>query len=210
MAELERLFTEFVERHLAGEAPDPWACIDQLSGDEREDLEELIDAYFVGAPPQAWDPEAFKGSDAERITDALDRSFRGQSGLWPAILPRLRDRVQMTRGALVEQLADRLGVGDRREKVALYYHEMEQGLLPSKGVSDRVLAALGAIVDTSVDALRRAGESLSSEPLGDAEATVFARKARPDPEFALAETIARDELDSASEWDEVDELFRGG
>ena len=33
MAELDRLFTEFVERHLAGEDPDPWSYIDQLSGD---------------------------------------------------------------------------------------------------------------------------------------------------------------------------------
>src|SRR3954453_23952459 len=92
MAEPEHLFTEFVERHLAGEAPDPWSYIDQLSGDEREQLEELIDAYFVGAPPRSWNADAYRGSSAERIDDVLDRSFRGQAGLWPAILPWLRDR----------------------------------------------------------------------------------------------------------------------
>ena len=106
MPELDRLFTEFVERHLAGEDPDPWSYIDQLSGDEREELEELIDAYFVGAPPRSWDAAAYRGSSAERIADALDRSFRGQAGLWPAVLPRLRDRARLTRGALVERLAE--------------------------------------------------------------------------------------------------------
>ncbi len=131
MAELEGLFTEFVGRHLAGEDPDPWAYVDQLSGDERSELEELIDAYFVGAPPRNWDAGAYRGSGAERIAEALDRSFRGAAGLWPAVLPRLRDRAQIARGALVQRLADALGVGDRREKVAAYYHEMEQGLLPS-------------------------------------------------------------------------------
>ena len=55
MPELDQLFTEFVERHLAGEDPDPWSYIDQLSDDEREELAELIDAYFVGAPPRTWD-----------------------------------------------------------------------------------------------------------------------------------------------------------
>ncbi len=105
MPELDQLFTEFVERHLAGEEPDPWSYVDQLSGDEREELEELIDAYFVGAPPRSWDAAAYRGSSAERIADALDRSFRGQAGLWPAVLPRLRDRARLTRGALVRTLS---------------------------------------------------------------------------------------------------------
>jgi hypothetical protein len=211
MAELERLFTEFVERHLAGEEPDPWSYIEQLSGGEREELEELIDAYFVGAPPRSWDAAAYRGSSAERIADALDRSFRGQAGLWPAVLPRLRDRARLTRGALVERLAAALGVGERRDKVATYYHQMEQGSLPSAGVSGRVLDAIAGIVGASGEALRRAGEPLSGEPTEDAAAALFTRKARPAPEYgAPAEAMkARDE-DRKAEWDEVDELFRGG
>jgi hypothetical protein len=212
MPDLERMFTEFVERHLAGEGPDPWSYIEQLSGEEREELEELIDAYFVGAPPRAWDPAAYKGSGAERIADALDRSFRGQAGLWPAILPRLRDRARLTRGALVERLAESLGVGDRREKVAAYYHEMEQGLLPSAGVSARALEALAGIVGASAEALRRAGAPLSGERLGDeAAAAVFARRATETREYGPPdEPLETREADRASEWDEVDELFMGG
>jgi hypothetical protein len=212
MPELERLFTEFVERHLAGENPDPWSYIDQLPGEEREKLEELIDAYFVGAPPRSWDADAYKGSSAERIADALDRSFRGQAGLWPAVLPRLRDRARLTRGALVERLAAALGVGARHEKVAAYYHEMEQGLLPSAGVSGRVLDVLAGIVGTSTEALRRAGEPLSGKPPVDAAAASFARKAMPaPPEYAAPpEAMEQREQDRKVEWDEVDELFTGG
>jgi hypothetical protein len=211
MAEVERLFTEFIERHVAGEDPDPWSYIEQLSGEEREELEELIDAYFVGAPPRNWDAAAYRGSSAERMADALDRSFRGQAGLWPAVLPRLRDRAQLTRGALVERLARTLGVDNRREKVAGYYHEMEQGLLPSAGVSGRVLEALGDMVGTSAEALRRAGEPLSGELAGEAENAVFARRARPAPEYAPpGETVKASAADRIEEWDEVDELFQGG
>src|ERR687895_645546 len=71
------------------------------------ELEQLF-TEFVGAPPRTWDAAAYKGSSAERIADALDRSFRGQAGLWPAVLPRLRDRARLTRGALVERLAEAL------------------------------------------------------------------------------------------------------
>jgi hypothetical protein len=210
MAELDRLFTEFVERHLAGEDPEPWSYIDQLSGAEREELEELIDAYFVGAPPRSWNAEAYRGSSAERIADALDRSFRGQAGLWPAVLPRLRDRAQLTRGALVQRLADKLGVGDRREKVAGYYHEMEQGLLPSAGVSGRVLDALAGIVGASAEFLRRAGEPLSKEPSGEAKGAVFARTATQASEYEASKALEAHDEDRAVEWDAVDELFRGG
>jgi hypothetical protein len=210
MAELDRLFTEFVERHLAGEDPEPWSYIDQLSGAEREELEELIDAYFVGAPPRSWNANAYRGSSAERIADALDRSFRGQAGLWPAVLPRLRDRAQLTRGALVQRLADKLGVGERREKVAGYYHEMEQGLLPSAGVSGRALDALAGIVGTSAEFLRRAGEPLSKEPSGEAKGAVFARTATQAPEYEASKALEAHDEDRAVEWDEVDELFRGG
>jgi hypothetical protein len=211
MSELDRLFTEFIERHLAGEGPDPWSYIDQLSGAEREELEELIDAYFVGAPPRSWNAEAYKGSSAERIADSLDRSFRGQAGLWPAVLPRLRDRARLTRGALVERLAEGLGVGDRRDKVAGYYHEMEQGLLPSAGVSGRVLDALAGIVGASAESLRRAGEPLSKEPPDGAKGAVFARKAPPAPGYASpGEALEAHAANRVAEWDEVDELFRGG
>jgi hypothetical protein len=209
--ELEPLFTEFVERHLAGEEPDPWSYIDQLSGAERDELEELIDAYFVGAPPRAWDAAAYRGWCAVRIADGLDRSFRGQAGLWPAVLPRLRDRARLTRGALVDRLAESLGVRDRREKVARYYHEMEQGLLPSAGVSGRVIDALSGIVGASAEALRRAGEPLSGETSGEADGAIFARRARAAPEYGPAdEEAALADADRTPEWDEVDELFRGG
>ena len=49
------------------------------------------------------------------------------------MLPRLRDRAGLKRSTLVERLAAALGVSDRQDKVAGYYHEMEQGLLPAAG-----------------------------------------------------------------------------
>ena len=61
----------------------------------------------------------------------------------------------------------------REQKVAGYYHEMEQGTLDSRGVSERVLAALGEIYGTTAEKLREIGE-----PLGDRRRRRPARRHR--------------------------------
>ena len=213
MADVRRLLAEFVEAHLGGRDPDPWEYIGRLEGGEREELEALIDAYYMDAPPRPWDAEAFGGSEAERVVDAIDRSFRGRAGRWPAVLPRLRNRARLKRSELVARLTEALGVGDREEKVGGYYHQMEQGLLPSSGVSKRVLDALAQILGVSADLLRNAGRPLTTDA-GDADDAVFARTARPTPEWQLEHAEAAPAPGAAAErdaeWDEVDELFRGG
>jgi transcriptional regulator with XRE-family HTH domain len=214
MAEVERLFAEFVEAHLGGRDPDPSEYIGHLGEGDRQELEELIDAYYVDAPPRPWDAEAFRGSDAERLVDAIDRSFRGRAGLWPAVLPRLRDRARLKRSDLVAKLAKTLGVSDREQKVASYYHEMEQGLLASAGVSSRVLDGLAEILGVTADSLRETGRALRTD-VGEADDAVFARTARPSPAWQLEHAEAAPPPGAASaereaEWDEVDKLFRGG
>ena len=77
----------------------------------------------------------------------------------PAARPRA-----LKRADLVERLAAALGAPDKQDKVGFYYHEMEQGLLPSEGVNDKVLEALGTILGQSAEALRQAGRSLLPEP----------------------------------------------
>jgi hypothetical protein len=75
-----------------------------------------------------------------------------------------------------------------------------------------VLEALAGIVGASAEALRKAGAPLSGEPPGDeAGAAVFARRATEAPEYGRpGEPLEARDADRANEWDEVDELFRGG
>jgi len=160
------------------------------------------------APRRAWDAEAFAASGAAPFVHSVARSLEGSAGLWPTLLPRLRNRARVARGDLVGELADRLGVGGRRDKVERYYHQMEQGLLPSEGVSDSVLEALGAVLGESREALRRAGQGLGPRAAG--------APASPGAAFARTASVPPDEGSEAaapsseSEWDEVDRLFRGG
>ena len=136
------------------------SCREPPRPNERE-LASLIDGYLARAPRQSFDQASFRGSSAERTVDELERAIGGQAGLWPAFLPRLRDRAGLKRSELVERLADDLGVGDRKDKVAGYYHEMEQGLLPARGVSDRVLDALARILGDTAQSLKDAGRVLT-------------------------------------------------
>lgn len=209
MSDVDRLLADYIAEHRAGGDADPRQHLSRATPAQRAELAALIDAYLARAPRQPVDPAAFRGSSAERTVDELERAIAGQAGLWPALLPRLRDRAGLKRSELVERLAAALGASGRKDKVAVYYHEMEQGRLPAQGVSDRVLESLGQLVGETAQALRDAGRALTSPGPAAASASrpAFARRAYGEPG---AEEPGAAPAPPAAEWDEVDELFRGG
>jgi hypothetical protein len=213
MSDLDQLLRDFIaeDRRTGGDA-DPASYLARASGDQRDELEALIDGYLARAPRRAFDTTAFEASPARATAEALWRSIDGASGRWPTVLPELRHRAQVTRAQLAARLARALGVGDREAKVAAYYHAMERGSLPSAGVSGRVLEALGAIVGESAERLRELGLAASgSGGISRGPHATFARTATPDPDLcddappgALGPNPAE-----AGRRDEVDELFTG-
>ena len=208
MSDVERLFAEYVAEHRSGGEAYPPAYLTRAAKDERIELAALIDAYLARVPRRPFNQAEFAGSSAERTVDELERVLAGQAGLWPALLPSLRDRAGLKRAELVERLSDALGVAPQSDKVASYYHEMEQGLLPSEGVSDRVLEALGRIVGESADALRAAGQVIrpgEAPPVVESGAA-FARRSYGEPAAAPSK---QQPARTAGDWDEVDWLFRG-
>lgn len=211
MSDVDRLLSEYIAEHRAGGEADPLAYLEKLEGTDRAELAELIDAYLVRSPGHEWDPAAFAGSASERLAERIGQSLAGQSGLWPVVLPRLRDRARIKRDEVVGRLAEALGAGEKQEKVEGYYHGMEHGSLPSTGVSERVLDALGEIVGASGEFLKRIGEPFGAGP-GPAEGPVFARTSAADADYAAEEAAAPAQRapEPAEEWDEVDQLFRGG
>jgi hypothetical protein len=207
VTDVDRLLAEYIEEHRGGGAADPTTFLARAVASDRRELAALIDGYLSRAPRQPFDAVGFRGSRSERVVDELERSLGGQAGLWPALLPELRHRAGLKRAELVTRLAGALGVAGREPKVATYYHQMEQGILPARGVSERVLAALGGIVGASLESLREAGEALTpfdGEPVAPA---AFARRAQADPSSGMA---SPEEVPPDDEWDEIDTLFRGG
>jgi hypothetical protein len=205
VTEVERLLADYKADHLSGAAPDPREYLSRAAdAADRELLAALIDAYLSQAERRPFDDAAFGSSRAAAVSEQVHRSLAGAGGLWPALLPRLRSHARLRRAELVAELAARLGAQSQRDKVALYYHQMEQGLLPEKGVSDTVLDAIGKIVGYTGEALRRAGQMPAPGPPRADEGAVFARATYGEPAEA-----ARQER-PAEQWDEVDRLFRGG
>ncbi len=127
------------------------------------------------------------------------------------MLPRARERAKIERSQVAKRLAAALGVGEREEKVRNYYHDMEYGLIPASGVSERVLDALGEIVGVAAETIRNAGRALGPGQ-APAAGTAFARTAIADESYAAAKPMAAPatEMQADEPWDEVDQLFRGG
>ena len=173
MDRVEEIFNEYVASYLAGES-DPRPFTGQLDGLDREELVILIDNYLTTAPGRKWDPEAFRGSQAEAMVEPLAKSLVGGSGTWPSLLPELRHQRRIRRKDLVAELALALDVPESEERVAEYYHGMEQGTVDSSGVSQRVLMALGKILRTKDVVLREAGQAIAGMDLKGQQPT-FAR-----------------------------------
>ena len=208
MTDVELLLQTFirdVDEH--GEA-DPLAYLARVEGADRAELEALIDGYLARAPRRPFDRAAFETSSARRVAEDVGRSLGGVSGEWPALLPRLRHRARLRRAEVVDALAAALGASGRGvDKVAAYYHGMEQGTLPADGVGDRVLEALAGVVGTSAQALREAGRAAGGSAPRGVAGTAFARIGAPDPEHASAEALMRTDRTADEPRDEIDEAF---
>lgn len=209
MTDVDRLLAQYVEEHRAGGKADPLEYLSQVEGVDRLELEAMLDAYLSHTPPREMDPAAYAGSFSEHVVESLTPALTGVSGLWPAVLPQLRDRARIRRADLVAQLATALGVGDRVDKVGDYYNQMEQGRLPAERVSSRVLEALAGIVGTSAERLQALGRAVSGPAPAGGEAAAFARMAPASAAPAAPRNLDALQARRAPEWDEVDELFRG-
>jgi hypothetical protein len=212
VTDLDAILREYADALAsAGPAPEPWRYLARVPEDERGELARRLEDLLAGAPRRRFDAEEFAAAKATPLLQGIAAAAGGRSGLWPALLPRLRNGARLKRSEVVERLARDLDAADRQQKVHRYYHEMEQGLLDPQGVSDRVLEALGRILGSSLETLRDAGRALAEPPGGTPAAAgpLFARTARSDPSY-VASAPPTESLADAETWDEVDELFRGG
>ena len=192
MSDVERQLQEFIREDREGGDADPLAFLRRVEGEDRAELEALIDGYLARAPRRAFDREAYESSPARGVTEEIGRALGGVSGSWPALLPRLRHRARMRRAEVVNGAGRRARRdGAQAKKVARYYHGMERGTLPAEGVSDRVLEALGRVVGVTAERLREAGRAAGGGTSPGSAGTAFARVGAPDPAHVPAEELMR-------------------
>jgi len=209
----ERLFEQFTREYLRAGTADPRGYLSQADDRDRAELQALIEAFLERAPRQPWDAAAFSGSIAERaLARAVARPEEAggpEEEGWPELLPALRARARIRRRAVVERLAAALGFPGEEQRISVYYHQMEQGILRPSGVSTRVLEALGSIVGATPEMLRRAG--IAGQGVAEAGGEVFARAGAPAADMSDVDSDLI-EYSSAHERlgpDELDRLFTG-
>ncbi len=207
MRHVDRLLDEYAAAFKAGKT-DPWPYLNQVEGDERDELDHRMDEFLAAVEPAAWDPKAYSDSPASRLVDRIVPSLVTPQGGWRELLPSLRIRKRMKRARVEAELAKNLDAlaPHEAEKVATYYHYMEQGNLDPTGVSEKVLKALSGIYGTTVKVLRRAGEA--TEPPGSADGMVFARIIRDtDEDFVVSPEDSSGFMRIEGEPDRIDLLF---
>jgi hypothetical protein len=204
----DRLLSEFIDAWNAGRRPDVDDYVGRAAELDRAPLASDIVAFLAFAPTPDYDDAALEAIRAEPAVVAGAAAPQALGGLWPALLPRLRARAPMTTGQLAAALVGALGLPpDREPKTRDYLERLEAGDLEPRGLSGRLLETLSRLLEVPRSALEGAGGP------GTAPAPALFRAEGP------AADALRDDLDviadalaapAAREWDEVDDLFRGG
>lgn len=201
-------FERFRDRFLAEGAANPREYLEGLEGDERAELELLIEVFLIEAPPRPWNEEEFKRTGAAAFAERMAAEIVADMATGEKRLIDLRTSAEIARESLVDRLARELDLPDETESVSYYYHHLERGNLPVEGVSESVFEALSRILKVSAKRIRDAAEA-SRRDMGPGE-PVFARTVtgtRPILEAAEAEIISFESPDSSGE---VDRLFTKG
>ncbi|MEI6662822.1 MAG: hypothetical protein WCL20_00760 [Actinomycetes bacterium] len=233
MRQIDQRFSEFTAASVAGQQPDRELALAGLKGADRYELADLIDGFLAQSEGELEsryaDPADFAKAQAnDPLLQRIGRSVAGVSGIWPALLPRLRERLEINRDELGERLAAELGNPGGSEKVDKYYHRMEWGDLPAAGVSQRVLEALAVILDTDAEDLRESGlagagterfdnlqTGIRNSPGTEQSSDFSGERIKAFARLSIGEQPPGDELiqreeSSPEAWDETDRLFLGG
>ncbi len=181
------LFDDYAVRRARGERPDVRAYLER-AGEGAHELRGLLDRLLATTPP----PPADEASVA-----AFESWVAGEPPL-----VALRARRGVKRDAIVDALIERLGLArEKREKVRRYYHQLESGLLEPARVSRRVYDVVSEAIGARVEEL-----ATWRPPPAAMEGAFLRADNRVAYELSLPAAAAAE----PDEWDEVDELFRGG
>lgn len=209
----EQLLSEFIDDWNAGRRPDVRAFLKRApEGDERALLAEQLGDWLALAPTPAYDAPARAAIRAEPTVQRLFAAAGEDAGLWPAVLPAMRERSRLSLGQLATRVAERFGFGaGETTRTEAYLEQLEQGELEPSRVSRRLLDALADALGVSPGALADAG-AFGLRPAA-AGGTLFRSDGDVEPWVAGDLDIlsaAASEPAPAGSLDEVDRLFLGG
>ena len=204
----DRILSEFIDAWNAGRRPSIDEHLARVPEHERERLLQDITSFISWAPTPAYDDSALAQIRAEPAMAAALSEYRSRT-TWPALLASRRRALALSADDLAGGLVNALGLAStRRAKTSDYLERAERGELDTSRFAPRLLDCLADLLQTSRRELRGAAgtwlpvQAAPAFRAGDDAAMV----ARADLEL-MADAAA---APSEGDWDEVDDLFRGG
>lgn len=211
---MDERFVAFTRSYEAGDG-NPRPFMEGLDKPERRRFRLRIEKYLENAPaPQAAAPVSFS-SEVDLLADRMVEQLGGATGAMPREVVKLRSSRGINQEDVVEKLAEEYGASDQeREKIDDYYHDLEFGNLPAKGISDRLLDSLAVILGTTRETLRKAGQALGPSG-GPSSGVLYARMADDAEQVIYSKSLPETpapvgEGRRANPPDRIDDLFTGG
>ncbi len=211
----DHLLSDFIDDWNAGRRPDVRGLLERLpAGPEREELAEQLTQWLEVAPTRAYDEPTRAAIRAEPAVQRLFAAADAETGLWPQVLPALRERSGLSLADLASRLAERFGFGaSETGRTAGYLERMERGELEPSRISRRLLDALSQALGTSADALADAASFGRGLQPASAGGTLY-RKDEGVEAWVAGDlellSAAAFEPAPAAPLDDVDRLFLGG
>lgn len=221
---LDDRFAGFVKAYESGDG-NPLPFMDGLDEPDRRRFRLKIDRYLEENPDPVVNLKRLKDPKLRAMASKMAARLDSASGAMPQLVISLRETEGLLQADVVEALAGELNATPpEKEKIDDYYHDLEYGNLPAKGISAKLLASLAKILGTTTEALRDAGQALG--PSGSpAKGLIYTRMA-DDAEDSLGGTTSfadapsgatgslTDALSGAGRQsepqDRIDRLFTGG
>lgn len=194
----EQVLAEFIDAWNAGQRPDVAEHLGRVPERQREELARQIDAWLTLGPSPDYDEATLAAIRAEPAV---------QRALAAARLAQAREDASLSAEQLAQALVEETGLApEQREKAGRMLAALEAGRLSLAGLSQRLVDALGRILRLPAEAFAASAET------GQPGTLAFRADAEPAAEAAGDLELLRRgiEAPSARDWDEVDELFRGG
>jgi transcriptional regulator with XRE-family HTH domain len=214
MSRTEQVLSEFVDAWNAGRRPRAREYLARVpEGPERDQLADEIMTWLELAPTPAYDAATRAQIRAEPIVQRVLRAADEQAGLWPDVIPRLRERAGLSLRELALRVVERFGLGGGAvARAEEYLGRMERGELAPARVSLRLLDALGETLGASGRTLGEAAQLGGGFRPAAAGGTLFRSDADADDQVVLdIEALSRAALQPAPPpMDELDRLFTGG
>lgn len=206
----DRVLSEFIDSWNAGRRPDIDEHLERVAEADRPTLLEDITSFISWSPTPSYDEQTLNAIRAEpAMVEALSRHRRAEPS-WAELLRERREALSLSTSELASRLVGRLGLAAKSAtKAERYLAQTERGELDPSRFRPKLLDALAETLQTSRKQLGGAAWR-SMAPAAPAAAFRAEKEAaeyiRDDLEL-LADMAA---APSEKDWDEVDELFRGG